>query len=107
MAPSIYEYANVKDWQTAMAEWCAENEPKEPRYRVAWICGEQQGREYFNTEGERRVWLARHPHYTITRCDREEQFNVRPAPKYAAPGAEDHLDGGSASDYRAAGFNRF
>lgn len=28
-APSIYEYRNPLDWEAAMAEWCAENEPKD------------------------------------------------------------------------------
>lgn len=28
MAPSIYEYRSEADWQIAMAEWCAENEPQ-------------------------------------------------------------------------------
>lgn len=28
MAPSIYEYRNALEWEQAMAEWCAENEPK-------------------------------------------------------------------------------
>lgn len=29
MAPNIYEYQSEAEWQTAMAEWCAENEPKD------------------------------------------------------------------------------
>lgn len=29
MAPSIYEYQSEADWQTAMNEWCAENEPQD------------------------------------------------------------------------------
>ena len=28
MAPSIYEYKTAQEWEQAMAEWCAENEPK-------------------------------------------------------------------------------
>ena len=27
-APSIYEYRSTLEWETAMAEWCAENEPQ-------------------------------------------------------------------------------
>ena len=27
--PSIYEYGSTVEWEQAMAEWCAENEPKE------------------------------------------------------------------------------
>lgn len=28
-APSIYEYRNASEWEAAMNEWCAENEPKD------------------------------------------------------------------------------
>lgn len=28
MAPSIYEYSSAAEWEQAMAEWCAENEPR-------------------------------------------------------------------------------
>lgn len=28
MAPSIYEYRTAQEWEKAMAEWCAENEPR-------------------------------------------------------------------------------
>lgn len=28
-APSIYEYRNPRDWEQAIAEWCAEYEPKD------------------------------------------------------------------------------
>jgi len=27
-APSIYQFRNRQDFETAMAEWCAENEPR-------------------------------------------------------------------------------
>lgn len=27
MAPSIYEYRSAAEWEQAMREWCAENEP--------------------------------------------------------------------------------
>lgn len=29
-APSIYEYRTEAEWETAMAEWCAEFEPINP-----------------------------------------------------------------------------
>lgn len=28
-APSIYQFRNPLEWEAAMAEWCAENEPKD------------------------------------------------------------------------------
>lgn len=28
-APSIYQYRTAQEWETAMAEWCAEYEPKD------------------------------------------------------------------------------
>jgi len=28
-APSIYEYRSASEWEAAMAEWCAEYEPKD------------------------------------------------------------------------------
>lgn len=28
-APSIYQFRNSLEWEQAIAEWCAENEPKE------------------------------------------------------------------------------
>lgn len=29
-APSVYEFRSEMEWETAMAEWLAENEPNNP-----------------------------------------------------------------------------
>ena len=107
MAPSRYEYSNDRDFELAMALWCAENEPKEPRYMVKYKDGFVARWQSFDTEAERCEWIAAHPEHTILRLDREAVANIRPFDTPAAPGAPDHLDGGSAADYRAAGYHRF
>lgn len=32
MAPSIYDYSSPAEWEQAMREWCAENEPKDTTF---------------------------------------------------------------------------
>lgn len=107
MAPSIYEYRTEREFELAMAIWCEENEPKATKWLVGYI--ENYGTKYigFPNEGAAREWCARHNDIAIIRCEPESVCSVRPVYHKPQPGAPDHLDGGSAADYRMAGYNRF
>ena len=96
-APSRYEYRSTAEWQQAMREWCAENEPAHKLYQHDEA-----------TDTYRPVFKSD--------LDLFPKHQYCPAaPKhYAAPGTipaghphADHLDGGSRSDYRMAGYKRY
>lgn len=116
MAPAIYNYSNEAAWETAMAEWCAENEP-----RIEYLCkvstkrwgdplvhSDVYARWYgFRTSEERETFLAQHPELTLLKKTEQGTFFGTPKHTGGKPGNPDHLPGGSASDYRMAGFTRF
>lgn len=86
-APSIYEYRSAADFEQAMREWCDENEPQHI------IDGKAITKPYIE---------AHRPACGLKVTKRYCSPLSRPAGCRA-----DHLDGGSASDYRAAGYHRF
>lgn len=116
-APSIYEYRDPREWEEAMAEWCAENEP-----RIEYLCKVSTKRHGdpllhsniyaewhgFRTPEARAEWLAQHPELTLLEVTEQGTFFGVPRPVSGGkPGCPDHLPGGSASDYRMAGYTRF
>lgn len=117
MAPAIYEYRTEAAWETAMAEWCAENEP-----RIEYLCkvstkrwgdplihSNMYARWYsFPTPELRDKFLAEHPELTLLETTAQGSFfPVAAGVQGGKPGCPDHLPGGSRSDYRMAGYRRY
>ena len=109
MAPSIYEYRSTAEWEQAMAEWCAENEPQDTsfEYGVKYLDGYIQRWEWFYTDDLRADWIKKHPQFTVIRLTEHGKIEIKPILHPGKPGAPDHLDGGSRADYRMAGYNRY
>lgn len=95
-APSIYEYRSISEWRSAMAEWCAENEPK---YNISCI-DKESGRDVPVFKSSLDLFP-------------KVQFCPQMPKRYSPPGHQpyggcpDHLPGGSRSDYRMAGYRRY
>lgn len=54
-APSIYAYRSEMEWQTAMAEWLAENEPRTKWEAIIWKDGQELRVECDTEESCRRL----------------------------------------------------
>lgn len=109
MAPSIYEYRSTAEWEQAMAEWCAENEPKDTsiEYGVQYVDGFIRRWRWFYTEALRTDWVKAHPQFQVLRLETQGRIETKPVKNPGRPGAPDHLDGGSRADYRMAGYERY
>ena len=116
-APSRYEFRSSSEWEQAMNEWCAENEP-----RTEYLCKVSEKRPgdplihsniyarwmKFYTEQERTEWLAQHPELTLLELTAQGvEFKTPRQIQGGKPGCPDHLPGGSRADYRMAGYTRF
>lgn len=110
-APSIYEYRNASEWEAAMNEWCAENEPQfsvKHRTPDGWV------ETPFVSEDEavRAIASLSTPEHRAFIC-RRMAGKYKEAPKFARPEryypvkSIHHLDGGSRDDYRLAGITRY
>ena len=122
IAPSIYGFRSESEWDTAMAEWCAENEP---RYFVTYFVpdagkyGAWERVEVATEEEARKLCDEKHnpeldekPYIVVAPGGRTSDGTIiRPFGElgYTSGGIRisDHLPGGSASDYRMAGYHRF
>lgn len=95
-APSIYEYRSRAEWEQAMREWCAENEPQHHLHQYDEA-----------TDTYRPVFKS-----DLDLFPKHQYCPAQPK-RYAAPGAtpaghhRDHLDGGSRADYRMSGITRY
>lgn len=110
-APSRYQFKSDAEFETAMNEWTAENEP-----RVRYMCkvSEKQHGDplihsnlyaswkAFYTPEERAAWLAQHPELTLLEVTEDAPCRVV-TPRYAPA----DLAGGSRDDYRMAGYRTF
>lgn len=121
-APSRYNYPSDREFEAAMAEWTAENEPT---YRVTYWAGESwQTRDFpYLADAKDFYKERRHDDYLRQDCRRAVLERHFPSPvghlpsRYFAPGDGpvqvsnnthiDHLPGGSRADYRMAGFRRY
>lgn len=110
-APSRYEFKSEQEFQTAMSEWCAENEPQfsvKHRTPEGWV------ETPFDSEDEAAQAIASlsTPEHRAFIC-RRVAGKYKEAPKFARPEryypvkSIDHLDGGSRDDYRLAGITRY
>ena len=123
-APSVYEFRSEMEWEQAMNEWIAENnEPRylywavltdQPQYSILARIPANQIQKSFESKEERSAWLAENKHLNLVSLSEGSTFPGIVFPKrYLAPGANpatgapDHLPGGSRSDYRMAGYNRY
>lgn len=96
-APSIYAYRSEMEWQTAMAEWLAENEPRTKWEAIIWKDGQELRVECDTEESCRRL----REQYPIP----EEVLDQREAEYFAQ-----HPEGSRASwreGYRAQGRYRY
>ena len=121
-APSRYDYPSDREFEVAMAEWTAENEPT---YRVTYWAGESWETRDFPYLADAMDFYKERRHEDHLRKDLrpatlQQHF---PSPvghlpsRYFAPGDGpaqvsnyrhiDHLDGGSRADYRMAGYRRY
>lgn len=118
-APSIYAYRSEMEWKAAAEIWCAENEP---RYFVSYFVpdaeyGEWERVEVASEEEARALCNSKHipelkekPYIVVAPGGRTIDGQlIRPfgEPGYTSGRSIDRLPGGSASDYRAAGYHRF
>ena len=118
-APSIYEYETAEQWQQAMNEWAAENEPKEPVARISYHaymtnlpCGNPlrrflAGQEHnsFKTPEQMNAWIKEMEAkgYELIRTS-ESVDNLC---DLIRPATERPLPGGTREEYRALGLTRF
>ena len=121
IAPSIYGFRSEMEWDAAIAEWCSENEP---RYFVTYFVeddeyGTWERVEVASEEEARKLCeeklipgIEEQPYIVVAPGGRTSEGTlIYPfgEPGYTANGCHisHHLPGGSASDYRAAGYHRF
>ena len=95
-APSRYEYRSDLEWETALNEWLAENEPKHNLTKFDPELGHDV--PVFASSLDLFPKVQHGPRWT-KRYDRPGH-----QPRGGCP---DHLPGGSRSDYRMAGYRRF
>lgn len=114
--PSIYEYRSEREWEAAMAEWCAENEDTAarteyiaivtalPPYNPCWRMLSEHTTLRFATAAERAEWLAAHPEaHLIPGGLTEEVANIS---RILRPRNAKQLPGGTLSEYRELGLIR-
>ena len=106
--PSIYQFRSEREWEQEMALWCEENEPKDIDYGVNYRDGFISRWMWFDSQEARASWLSEHKEFRVLRLDEQGHIALRnPGPVRATPGCTDKLDGGSRSDYIAAGITRY
>lgn len=95
-APAVYSFRSPIEWELAMEEWCAENEPAYKLY------DHDEATDTYTPVFKSRLDLFPKVQYGA-------HWGKRYYPPHYRPrgGCTDKLDGGSRADYRAAGIYRY
>lgn len=102
-APSIYAFRSETEWENAMAEWLAENEPRTRISVYIWLDGKEVRVDDCEDEAHARRLLNAYPIPDEVQAAWEAQHPEGDLARWNG----DHRPGGSRSDYLACGISRY